>query len=115
MNIYDGAHALARAMKESDEFRAYQEAQAAAFENDTNRALIQEFKKLQMKLQVSAASGVSPDRDAMERLQKIASILQFSPECSSYLLAEARVQKVLADIFKILGDAAGLDLDLLQS
>ena len=115
MNIYDGAHALARALKESDEFIAYEAAKQAAFENETNKTLIQEYKKLQMKLQVAAASGVTPDAEAMDRLQKIASLLQFSPECAAYLYAEVRVQKMLADIFKILGDAAGLDLDLLQA
>lgn len=51
----------------------------------------------------------------MQRLQAIGNLLQFNPDASSFLLAEFRFQKMLADIYKILGDAAGIDLDMLRS
>ena len=50
----------------------------------------------------------------MERLQKIAGVLQLSADASSYILAEFRFQKLLADIYKILGDAAEIDMDMLR-
>ena len=46
-------------------------------------------------------------------MQKIAALLQFNPDASAYLLAEFRFQKMLSDIYKILADAAGIDLDML--
>lgn len=101
MNIYDQAHALARALKETDEYREYQRLKDVAMENETQKALIEEYKRLQFQLQVSMASGNSPDPAEMERLQKIAGVLQLSPDASNYILAEYRFQKLLADVYKI--------------
>ena len=114
MNIYDQAHALARALKETDEYREYQRLKYVAMENETQKALIEEYKRLQFQLQVSMASGNSPDPAEMERLQKIAGVLQLSPDASNFILSEYRFQKLLADIYKILGDAAGIDMDMLR-
>ena len=46
-------------------------------------------------------------------MQQIAALLQFNPDVSAYLLAEFRFQRMLSDIFKILADVAGVDLDAL--
>ena len=53
-----------------------------------------------------------PDDDA-QRMQQIGTLLQFNPDVSAYLLAEFRFQRMLSDIFKILADVAGVDLDAL--
>ena len=50
MNIYDQAHALARALKETDEYREYQRLKEVAMENETQKALIEEYKRLQFQL-----------------------------------------------------------------
>ena len=57
MNPYDEAHALARALKESEEYREYARLKAIAYEDDTNKALLDEYKKLQFRLQAKAASA----------------------------------------------------------
>lgn len=74
-----------------------------------------EYKKLQFQAQVKLASGDRPDEDDLKRMQAIGNLLQFNPDASSFLMAEFRFQKMLADIYKILGDAAGIDLDMLRS
>ena len=75
MNIYDRAHELARALKESPEYQDYQRAKEIAMENETQKALIEEYKKLQFQLQISMAGGASPDPAELERLQKILDML----------------------------------------
>lgn len=113
MNPYDQAHELARALKESEEYKEYNRLKELAYENETNRALLDEYKKLQFRLQVTMAAGESMDSDDMQRLQQIGMLLQFSPDASAYLMAEFRFQRMLSDIFKILADVAGVDLDML--
>ncbi len=113
MNVYDQAHALARSLKESEEYQDYMRLKEKAYEDDTNRALLDEYKKLQYQMQLSLAKGERPDEDEMQRMQRIAGLLQFNPDCSAYLLAEFRFQKTLADIYKILADVAGINLDML--
>ena len=59
MNPYDLAHQLARAMKESEEYREYERLRETAYEDETNRALLDEYKRLQFRMQAKMASGES--------------------------------------------------------
>ena len=113
MNPYDQAHALARALRESEEYKEYIRLKETAYESDTNRALLDEYKKLQFRMQAKLAAGESMPPDDVQRLQQIGTLLQFSPDVSAYLMAEFRFQRMLTDIFKILADVAGVDLDML--
>ena len=113
MNPYDQAHALARALKESEEYREFQRLKETAYDDSTNKALLDEYKKLQFRLQAKAAAGESLPQDDMQRLTQIGALLQFNPDVSAYLMAEFRFQRMLSDIFKILADVAGVDLDML--
>ena len=114
MNVYDKAHELARELKNSPEYQEYQRCKEVAMENETQKALIQEYKKLQFQLQVSVAGGGKPDPAEMERLQKIMVVLQLSQDATRYLMAEFQLQKMLADIYKILGEAVDIDMDMLR-
>ena len=113
MNPYDQAHALARALKDSEEYREYARLKEIAYADDTNRALLDEYKRLQFRLQARLASGETMPEEDTRRLQQIGALLQFNPDVSAYLVAEFRFQRMLSDIFKILADVAGVDLDML--
>ncbi|MBR0367071.1 MAG: YlbF family regulator [Clostridia bacterium] len=113
MNPYDQAHALARALRESDEYREYMRLKETAYDDSTNKALLDEYKKLQFRLQARLAAGESMPQEDMQRLTQIGALLQFNPDVSAYLMAEFRFQRMLSDIFKILADVAGVDLDML--
>lgn len=115
MNVYDKANELAACLKQSDEYIEYKRLRDEAYADSTNKALLDEYKRLQFQAQVKFASGDRPAEEDMQRLQAIGNLLQFNRDASSFLLAEFRFQKMLADIYKILGDAAGIDLDMLRS
>ena len=113
MNPYDQAHALARALKESEEYREYERLKQVAYDDGTNKALLDEYKRLQFRMQAKLASGETMPEEDFQRLQQIGALLQFNPDVSAYLMAEFRFQRMLSDIFKILADVAGVDLDML--
>lgn len=113
MNPYDQAHALAKSLKESEEYREYNRLREVAYESDTNRALLEEYKRLQFRMQAKLAAGENMPEEDFQRLQQIGTLLQFNPDVSAYLLAEFRFQRMLSEIFKILADVAGVDLDML--
>lgn len=113
MNPYDQAHALARSLKESEEYREMMRLREAAYESDTNRALLDEYKRLQFRMQAKLASGETMPEEDYQRLQQIGTLLQFNQDVSAFLLAEFRFQQMLSDIFKILADASGVDLGML--
>ena len=115
MNVYDQAHALARSLKETEEYREFKRLKELAYEDSTIKALLVEYKRMQFRLQARAASGEKPDDEDMQKFTRIASLLQLNNDARDYLLAEFRFQKMLADIYKILGDVAGIDIDSLVS
>ena len=113
MNPYDQAHALARALKQSEEYREYMRLKEIAYDDGTNKALLDEYKRLQFRMQAKLASGETMPEEDLQRLQQIGALLQFNPDVSAYLMAEFRFQRMLSDIFKILAEVAGVDLDIL--
>ena len=84
-----------------------------AYSDPTNRVLLDEYKRLQVQLQMSmvGAAGQMPGED-MQRFQQLASLLYMNSDVQAYLLAEMQMQKTLADVFKILTEAAGVSFDL---
>ena len=114
MNIYDTAHRLAAEIQNSDECVRLRELRERAYADDTNRVLLDEYKRLQYRLQLKMAQGERMDEDDMGRLQKISGHLQFNDDASAFLLSEFRFQRIIADIYKILADVSGINMDLLQ-
>ena len=71
------------------------------------------YKRLQVQLQMSmvGAAGQMPGED-MQRFQQLASLLYMNSDVQAYLMAEMQMQKTLADVFKILTEAAGIHFDI---
>ena len=113
MNVYDQAHILARAMRDSEEFKEYERLREPAYQDSTNKALLDEYKRLQYRLQATMAAGQTMNETDFQRMQQIGALLQYNQDARDYLMAEFRFQKMLADIYKILADVAGIDLDML--
>ena len=109
---YSAAHNLARAIRDSEEYRTYHGLKDEVMADETTAALIKEYKKLQVTLQMAAMSGKEPDSTDMQRFSGITTLLFANQDVSQYLLAEMRLQQALADIFKIITDAADIDLGI---
>ena len=99
MNIYDTAHRLAGEISRSDECVRLKELRERAYSDNTNRVLLDEYKRLQVQLQMSmvGAAGQMPSED-MQRFQQLASLLYMNSDVQAYLMAEMQMQKTLADV-----------------
>ena len=109
---YSAAHRLANEIRQSEEYITYHHLRQDVMADETQAALIREYKKLQVQLQMAAMAGQQPDSESMQRFSGISALLFGKPEVSQYLLAEMRLQQAMADIFKIITDAADLDMQL---
>ena len=107
---YSTAHRLAQEIRQCEEYQTYHELKNTVMADETTAALIREYKKLQVKLQMGAVSGHQPDETDMQRFQGITSLLFTNPDVSRFMLSEMRLQQAMADIFKIITEAAGIDL-----
>lgn len=112
MNIYDTAHRLANELRQTEAYQAYTQAQADIEQDETNAALLKEYRRLQMALQLRAAGGMEQNAEDMQRFSQLSTLLMMNTDIAAYLMAEMRVQRLLADLMKILTDAAGVQYEI---
>lgn len=107
---YSKAYALADAIKDSEEYRTCHGLKEAVMSDETTAALVREYKKLSVRLQMAAVNGTPADEEDVQRFSGLNALLFARPDAAQYLLAEMRLQQAMADIFRILTDAAGLEM-----
>ena len=109
---YSSTYRLAQDIRDSEEYRTYHSLKESVMADETQAALIREYRKLQMTIQMSAMSGAVPDEENTQRFSGISQLLFSKPEVSQFLLAEMRLQQMLADIFRIVTEAADVDVGI---
>ena len=93
------AHRLAQEIRQSEEYQTYHALKEEVMADETTAALLKEYKKLQLRLQMAAG---------------ISALLFGKLEVSQYLLAEMRLQQEVAGILRIITDAADIDMGMGQ-
>lgn len=112
--IYDKARELAALLSNSPEYKAYKASREIAMENETTKALISQFHKLQLRVQAAMVAG-EKDTEALEQLNEIGKLLQFNNEAAQFLLDEFKLNRMLGDVYKILAEAVDADLGMLET
>ncbi len=112
MEVMEAAKTLSESIRESAEYTDFERAKAEAFENETSAALLKEFGRLQTQLQMYAVAGREMDPTDVQRFQQMSALLYAAPATSAYLMAQMRLQKLLADIFGYLSNAAGMPIEM---
>jgi len=107
---YTGAYRLAEDIRASEEYQTYHRLKESVMAEETQAALIREYRKLQVGLQMRALSGQQPDGEEMQRFSGISGLLFSKPEVRDFLLSEMRLQQALADIMKIVTEAADVEM-----
>lgn len=107
MNVYDEAHNLARAIKESNEYIEYSKV-CEEVEKDSNLSqMIKEIREISFKVQAAQVSGEQPDAELMSRLQNVYAMMASNPQAGRYIEAETRFQLMMKDVLEILGELMG--------
>ena len=107
---YSSTYKLAQDIRDSEEYKTYHDLKDSVMNDETTAALIKEYRKLQMMRQMSAVTGQSADAEIMQRFSGLSTLLFSKQEVSDYLMAEMRLQQMMADIFKIVTEAADVDV-----
>lgn len=102
MNIYDHAHALAKAIRLSPEFRDFKKSQEKLENDKSAKEMLNDFRKSQWELQQQKMSGVEVAPEQEKRLAQIMEIINLNQVVKDYLEKEYRFSVMLADIQKII-------------
>jgi cell fate (sporulation/competence/biofilm development) regulator YlbF (YheA/YmcA/DUF963 family) len=109
---YSSTYKLAQDIRDSEEYRTYHQLKESVMSDETTAALIREYRRLQMTLQMAAMSGQNADAEEMQRFSGISTLLFSKQEVSQFLMAEMRLQQAMADIFKIVTEAADVEMSI---
>lgn len=113
MYIYDRVNQLAQDLRQCPEFQAYKAAKDVLNEDESARAMVKQYKKLQFEAQAMLMTGKNPDNDTMQQLQKMGELLAYNAKAAAFFEAEYKFNALISDIYKIIGEAAEIDMNFM--
>lgn len=108
MNVYDKANELARELKNTPEVVEYTEAVKKIGANETNKKMVEDFRRKQMELYTIQMQGMEPSKEQMDSITNLWNVIGLNPEIRSFMESEMKFSRLWEDIMKILNDAVGL-------
>lgn len=112
MNVYDQAHSLATAIKESEEYKQYEAQKKIVEANPQLDETIKDFMRQQIEMQAAQMMGQEMDGERIQKMQQLSAILMQDPAAAQYLQCQMRFSMMMADVYKIIGETADLGQDL---
>ncbi len=114
MYVYDRANLLAQDIKELPELKRYKELKEIISGDEMTRNLIKNYKNKQFKAQSLMMAGEKvPDQD-LEEIKKLGEVLFLNKDVAEYFSIEYRLQTIVSDIYKIIGEAVEFDTDFME-
>lgn len=108
MYVYDQAHALARAVRESEEYRLLM-ARKGKIDNDPElKKMFTGYRTKQFEIQKAQMLGQQVSEEAMQALRQMHDIVVANAALREFLEAENRFGTMMTDIQKILVDGLNL-------
>ncbi len=108
MNVYDEAHNLAQAMKESNEFKEFDRLRQEVEKDEQLSSMLRDFQDKQMQMQAAQFTGQEPDEDLVAQVQSIATMIATKPLAAQYIQAQGTFSVMVNDVFGIVGEAIGI-------
>lgn len=110
MNVYDEAHNLARAIRQSDAFVRVKTAQKKLEQDEKAWEMVADFKKKQLEVQQAALMGMEVPEDKAEAVNNLMAVLVHNPLIAEYFAAESSFIQMIIDIRDILQKAMEADV-----
>jgi len=109
------ADQLLDALKNTEAFVQYDELRKTVLADEVNRRLLDRFARAQSALQLAAISGHEPREEDAGEFEKLSALLYDSPEITDYLLAQMKVQQLVAATMEKLTREAGIQFEIPQA
>ncbi|MFE4710349.1 MULTISPECIES: YlbF family regulator [Paenibacillus] len=105
MNVYDKAHELARAIKDSSEVADISAAMKLVDADPEGKAMLESFRQNQAEMQQRMMSGEMPAQEEMEKMEKLFEVLNLNLGIRRLFDAERRLSVVIEDVNKIITES----------
>jgi cell fate (sporulation/competence/biofilm development) regulator YlbF (YheA/YmcA/DUF963 family) len=101
-NVYDVAHNLETAVKESDEFKNLQALYKEVFADETTKRMFENFRNIQLELQQKQMSGQEITQEEVEQAQKTVAVVQQNEAIAKLMEAEQQMSMMVSELNKII-------------
>ena len=88
--IYDKAHELARALKDSPEFKKYKKLRLEVNKDEKNKAMLEDYQTKMMDLQLSQIKTGEMDQAKLEELKALEQILVMNSILKDYKFVDRK-------------------------
>jgi len=113
--VVKAADALLDAMRRTPAFQEYERLKENVMADEVNRRLLDRFMRAQAALQMAAMAGSEPRAEDAAEFEKLSALLYQSPEVTDYLLAQMKVQQMVAQTLSRITDEAGISIDIKEA
>ncbi|MCR2033588.1 YlbF family regulator [Anaerofustis stercorihominis] len=114
MNVYDKANDLAKAIKESDEFKRYKDAAVKVDQNEEHKKMIKNFMDFQYEFYLAQMKGEQPDEKRVEEFNILYSTISNISDIKEFMEAQMFFARVMEDIQKTVAEASDTGLAFLN-
>lgn len=105
MNFYDDINNLVSAFKKTNEYTEYMNLKNELKNTPETYKMLKDFKDKQAELQMAYINGQEVAKEKQEEMENLYSIVAQNSECRKILECEMKINVMLADLQKSLGDA----------
>ena len=113
--VSQAADALLDALRRTEPFQTYEELKKSVLADEVNRRLLDRFMRAQSALQMAAMAGSEPREEDTAEFEKLSALLYQSPEVTDFLLAQMKVQQLVAQTMSRITDEAGISIDIREA
>ena len=104
MNVYDSANTLAKAIKESHEYKKLIASKETLVADANAATMVADFLKKQAEMQLEAMSGKPVDSAKQDALQKLYELISMNEKGRDYVQSYMRFQLMMDDVYKMVGE-----------
>ncbi len=105
MNFYDNINNLISSFKKTLEYTSYMELKDKLKQDENAYKKMKEFKDKQSEVQISYLNGKEVSQDVQNEMQNLYSIVIQNDDSRKILELEMKINIMLADVQKALGEA----------
>lgn len=111
MNVYDKTHDLVGAIKSTPEYTEFMAAKKILDSDEQTRSMVKDFIAKQMELEYEMMGGKPEDKAKTMQIQKLYQPIAANTKASQFMNCYMKFQRMVADIYKILGDSVAEGMD----
>ena len=111
MNIYDKTHDLVSTIKQSPEYIEFMAVKKVLDTDEPAKKMVKEFIEKQMELEYEMMGNKPENKQKAEQIQQLYQLIAANNKASQFMHSYMKFQRLVADIYKILGDSVAEGMD----